>query len=116
VTESQSRWRHKTRRDLAAKVAARERRKLKSRAEKLQSVWFGLGMFGMIGWAVAVPTLIGTAVGLWIDSRWETPYSWTLMLLLTGVGLGCLNAWYWVQKESRDPEEEDRDSRTPREP
>jgi predicted F0F1-ATPase subunit len=32
-------------------------------------VWFGLGMMGLIGWSVAVPTLLGAALGLWLDSR-----------------------------------------------
>ena len=26
--------------------------------------------------------------------------SWTLTLLLIGVAVGCLNAWYWVKQES----------------
>jgi ATP synthase protein I len=26
--------------------------------------------------------------------------SWTLMLLGAGIVMGCLNAWYWVKKES----------------
>jgi ATP synthase protein I len=60
-----------------------------------------LGMFGLVGWAVAIPTLIGIAVGIWIDKRWPSPYSWTLMLLVIGVVVGCLNAWYWVRRESR---------------
>ena len=55
-------------------------------------------MFGVVGWSVAIPTLIGVAVGLWIDGRWPSRFSWTLMLLIVGVALGCINAWYWVKK------------------
>lgn len=76
-------------------------RKLKARRTRNRSVWFGLGMFGLVGWAVAVPTLIGIAVGLWLDATLESARSWTLALLLAGVVLGCLNAWYWVSRESR---------------
>lgn len=57
-------------------------------------------MFGLVGWAVALPTLLGIAPGLWIDERWPGPISWTLNLLIIGVLIGCLNAWYWVSKES----------------
>jgi ATP synthase protein I len=57
-------------------------------------------MFGLVGWSVAIPTLIGVAVGVFIDKRFDTRYSWTLMLLLIGVIVGCLNAWYWVKRES----------------
>lgn len=94
--------RHRARRDLERKVAARQERKIRARRTGERPVWFGLGMFGLVGWSVAVPALIGVAVGLWIDSRWPSRFSWTLMLLVAGVALGCLNAWWWVQRESRD--------------
>ncbi len=82
----------------AAEVGKKEARKIKSELEPDQTVWFGLGMFGIIGWSVAIPTLIGVAFGLWIDHKWPTQYSWTLMFLVAGLVLGCLNAWYWVKK------------------
>lgn len=83
-------------------VAAKEARKIKGRREKEQSsVWFGLGMFGLVGWSVAIPTLIGIALGIWLDLTWPGPFSWTLTFLFVGVVLGCLNAWYWVKRESR---------------
>lgn len=86
---------------LARKVGEKEARKIKARQEKLRTIWFGLGMFGMVGWSVVIPTLLGIALGIWIDSKWPGRFSWTLMLLMTGLLLGCLNAWYWVKKESR---------------
>ncbi|HKK29224.1 MAG TPA: AtpZ/AtpI family protein [Alphaproteobacteria bacterium] len=76
-------------------------RKIKARRTQKRGVWFGLGMFGLVGWAVAVPTLLGIALGLWLDSVTDSDMSWTLAMLLAGVALGCLNAWYWVQRESR---------------
>jgi len=82
-------------------VEAKEERKLKARSEERPKVWFGLGMFGLVGWSVAIPTLIGVALGLWIDSTWPSRYSWTLTLLFLGIVVGCLNAWYWVQRESK---------------
>jgi ATP synthase protein I len=76
-------------------------RKLRARRESRHTAWFGMGMFGLVGWSVAVPTLIGTALGLWLDENWPTRHSWTLTFLIIGVALGCLNAWYWVKQESR---------------
>ena len=67
-----------------------------------KSVWFGLGMFGLIGWSVTVPTLLFVVTGIWIDSRWPSRVSWTLTLLLIGIALGCINAWFWVKRESRN--------------
>ena len=87
--------------DLPDQVGVKEKRKIKARREKDRGVWFGLGMFGLVGWAVAIPTLIAVAVGVWIDKTWPGPYSWTLMWLFIGIVLGCLNAWYWVKRESR---------------
>jgi len=57
-------------------------------------------MFGLVGWSVAVPTVVLLALGIWIDGQTNSPYSWTLMLLVIGIALGCLNAWYWVKRES----------------
>ncbi|WP_026757017.1 AtpZ/AtpI family protein [Sediminimonas qiaohouensis] len=73
-----------------------------ARKRRRESAWYGLAMFGMVGWAVAVPVIAGTALGLWIDRRWPGEASWTLILLLGGAALGSLNAWYWVQREGRD--------------
>ncbi len=87
--------------DLARKVGAKEARKLRAKKEQDRGVWFGLGMFGLVGWSVAIPTLLFIAVGVWIDQTWPSRYSWTLMMLFVGVVLGCLNAWFWVKRESR---------------
>jgi len=79
-------------------IAEKERLKIRVRQENDETIWFGLGVFGVVGWSVAIPTLIGVAIGLWIDKNWPSQYSWTLTLLIGGVMLGCLNAWYWVKK------------------
>jgi ATP synthase protein I len=76
-------------------------RKLKARSRKRRSAWFGLGMFGLVGWAIAIPTLFGAGLGIWIDSQWQSGRSWTLALLIAGLVLGCVNAWIWISKESR---------------
>lgn len=86
--------------ELARQVAKKEERKAKARREREKGVWFGLGMFGLVGWSVAMPTVIGTLLGVWIDSTWPSRFSWTLMCLFAGVVLGCRNAWYWVKRES----------------
>ena len=51
-------------------------------------------MFGLVGWTVAVPALIGVAIGLWIDSTWPSRFSWTLMLLVFGVDYRYVEAAY----------------------
>ena len=77
---------------------------MRSRRKRHEGLWFGLGMFGLVGWAVAVPTLLGVAVGIYIDQKWPGPISWTIICLFIGVTLGCLNAWYWIKRERKNIE------------
>ena len=93
--------------DLARKVAEKSERKLKSRRDASKKAWFGLGMMGLVGWSVAVPTLIGIFVGVWIDSTGKSRYSWTFMLLIAGIVIGCMNAWHWLSKEEKDLRDEE---------
>lgn len=86
--------------NLAGKVGAKASRMIKARRNPTQ-VWFGLGMMGLIGWSVVVPTLLGAALGLWIDHHHPGSHSWTLALLVAGLAIGCLNAWHWVAKEDK---------------
>jgi len=80
-------------------VMAKARRKAQARREGDGSMWSGLGVFGLVGWSVILPTLVGIALGRWIDHRRPSPYSWTLMLLFVGLVLGCWSAWHWIQQE-----------------
>jgi ATP synthase protein I len=96
----------KDRNALSQMVGTKAARKLKARRHSTQGVWFGLGMMGLIGWSVVIPTLLGAALGIWLDSRCQGSYSWTLMLLVIGLVIGCLNAWHWVTKEHKEMREE----------
>ena len=94
---------------LAGQIGAKAARKLKAR-QSTAGVWFGLGMMGLIGWSVVVPTLLGAALGIWLDKHYPGRHPWTLALLVAGLAIGCLNAWRWVAKEDkamRDEQEDD---------
>ncbi len=91
-------------------VGSKAARKLKARRNSAQGVWFGLGMMGLIGWSVVVPTLLGAALGIWLDKHYPGKHAWTLALLVAGLAIGCLNAWHWVAKEDRKIREEQEDS------
>ena len=88
-------------RDDIERINTKVKRMQSARNQRHDSPWIGLGMFGLIGWAVAVPVLLGTGLGIWIDEQWPSDRSWVLILLLAGAVLGALNAWYWLQRESR---------------
>jgi ATP synthase protein I len=86
---------------LSRAVGQKEERKVQARMEKHRTVWFGFRMFGLVGWAVAIPTVVGALLGIWLDRTHPSRYSWTLMLLIIGLLIGCLNAGFWLSKENR---------------
>ncbi len=88
-------------------IGAKTRRKLKARRNPAPGVWFGLGMMGLVGWSVAIPTLLGAALGHWLDGHHPVAFSWTLALLVAGLAMGCFNAWHWVAREDRAMSEEE---------
>jgi ATP synthase protein I len=88
-------------------VGLKAARKLKAQRQVTQTVWSGLGMMGLVGWSVAMPTLLGAALGMWLDARYPGGRSWTLALLAAGLVLGCFNAWHWVAKEEREIREQE---------
>jgi ATP synthase protein I len=86
---------------LAEQIGSKAARKQKALRNPAPGVWFGLGMMGLIGWSVVVPTLLGAALGLWLDRTYPGGHSWTLALMAAGLTIGCLNAWHWVAKEDQ---------------
>ena len=91
---------------LSQSVCTKAERKLKALRNPAPCVWFGLGMMGLIGWSVVVPTLLGAALGHWLDTYHSGKHPWTLALLIAGLAIGCLNAWHWVAKEDREMRED----------
>ena len=100
----------KERTAFSREVGAKAARKLKARRNATPGVWFGLGMMGLVGWSVAVPTLLGAALGIWLDKRHPGSHSWTLALLVAGLVIGCFNAWIWIAKEDKAMREEQEDN------
>jgi ATP synthase protein I len=92
--------------NFSRQIGAQAARKLKAQRNSNKSIWFGLGMSGLIGWSVTIPTLIAAALGIWVDNHYPSKFSWTLMLLLLGLIIGCANAWHWVASEYKEMQEE----------
>ncbi len=88
-------------RRLAEQVGTKAARKLRARRDGAPGVWSGLGMMGLIGWSIVVPTLAGAGLGIWLDTRHAGGHRWSLALLMAGLVLGCLNAWRWVAQQDR---------------
>jgi len=95
---------------LSSQVGMKAARKIKARRHRTQGIWMGLGMMGLIGWSVVVPTLLGAALGIWLDKHYPGTHSWTLALLVAGLVMGCFNAWVWVDSEDKAMHEEPEDN------
>jgi len=93
---------------LAGQIGVKAARKLKAR-KSTSGVWFGLGMMGLVGWSVVVPTLLGAALGAWLDKHHPGTHPWTLALMVVGLAIGCLNAWYWVAQQDKAMRDEPED-------
>ena len=50
---------------------------------------------------VAFIMLLGVYLGIKLDQWYPGRLSWTLTGVVVGMTLGCLNAWFWVTRESR---------------
>ncbi len=88
-------------------VEKKAQRKQKALHNDNKSVWFGLGMMGLVGWTITIPTLGGAALGIWLDKNHPTSFSWTLTLLISGLLVGCLTAWHWTSKEHKEMNQKD---------
>ena len=88
------------------RIGAKAERKLQARRRAQNGIWFGFAMTGLVGWSVVVPTLLGTALGVWLDHHYPGTHSWTLTLLILGLVLGCWNAWHWVAREEKKMRDE----------
>lgn len=95
---------------LSKTVEMKEKRKLKEKRKSKHPILKGIGMFGLIGWSIAAPTLLGTYLGVWLDNTYPSKHSWTLTLLLTGLIVGCAGAWYWLSKEKNDIAKDEEDA------
>jgi len=87
---------------LGREVGSKAARKLKARRDSSRGVWFGMGMMGLVGWSVVVPTLLGAALGNWLDRRSTGSHSWTLTFLILGLAIGCWNSWHWIAREDKE--------------
>ena len=85
-------------------VGRKAERKIKGREDRKRSPMFWAGMFGMVGWAVSLPMVVLIYVGHLLDKNYPGPIPYRLNGVLLGMALGCLNAWYWVRRESKREE------------
>ncbi|MGE3851794.1 MAG: AtpZ/AtpI family protein [Planctomycetota bacterium] len=82
-------------------ISNKERRKVAHREQGQLHFRAQLGLFGVVGWAVSVPAVLGALAGWWLDVHAPQRFSWTIMLLLIGLLVGCAMAWTWLERQRR---------------
>ncbi|MXS80669.1 ATP synthase protein I [Nitrosomonas eutropha] len=84
--------------DASAAIRRHAERMQQKRKAPKYSPLSGLGVFGVIGWSVAIPTVGGAFLGMWLDRVVPQSFSWPIALILGGVVVGAMVAWNWIDK------------------
>ena len=93
--------------DKAAETMRRSAQRTKeARSSKSVSPLHGFSTFGIIGWSIAVPTVGGAFLGVWLDKIAPQSFSWPMALILGGIMIGGIIAWSWINKEGGDQHKE----------
>lgn len=89
---------HKTPEEkLMDKISSDAEKKIHAR-KKGKEIMFGLGVFGIVGFSIAIPTLLGILLGSYLDGKTDSSISYTITFLFLGLVIGCVNAWRWVKE------------------
>ena len=71
----------------------------RNRREENPSFWSNVGLFGVVGWSITVPMVLGLLVGRLIDKRFDSGAVYTVFLMLVGLGFGCYNVWRLISRK-----------------
>lgn len=71
------------------------------RADPEPSLGSRLGQIGILGWAIVLPTLLGLAIGHWLDRTFGTRVFFSAPLLMIGAAVGFWSAWKWMHRQQR---------------
>lgn len=82
---------------LMDKISSDAEKKIDARKSG-KEIMFGLGIFGIVGFSIAIPTLMGIFLGNYLDRRTDSTISFTITFLFLGLFIGCVNAWRWVKE------------------
>ncbi len=80
-------------------VGSKEQRKMRAEQKGPIGAWSAFGSMGSVGWLIALPTVLGSLLGVWMDHRWSTKINWTLTMLGAGLFFGCMCAGIWMNRE-----------------
>ena len=91
-------------------IGAQEKRKLKARRELQKISLVRVRHDRTYRLVSGGADFAGRSIGIWLDKRYAGNHSWTLTMLVIGLVIGCLNAWHWVTKESKEMHNDEEDN------
>jgi ATP synthase protein I len=80
-------------------VGSKEQRRLRAERRGTVGTWSAFGSMGAVGWFVALPTVLSSLFGAWLDHKWPSDINWPLTMLGAGLFVGCLFAAIWMNRE-----------------
>jgi ATP synthase protein I len=82
-------------------AAARQASKRHERGQRDPEPSIGnrLAQIGILGWTIVVPTLVGLALGRWLDRFFGSRILFSAPLLMIGAALGLWSAWKWMHRQ-----------------
>jgi ATP synthase protein I len=74
--------------------------------EEVRHAW-GISFlrFGIIGFIIITPTLIGAILGMFLDAAIPGMLPWSVVLMILGIACGFYISWSWLVKEIRRSKE-----------
>lgn len=93
-----------------AAMRRRAERLEQARKHKAASPLLGLSTFGVIGWSIALPTVMGAFLGRWLNDVAPQEFSWPIALILGGLVLGIAFAWNTISEAQQAAEKALQDS------
>lgn len=71
-------------------------------SEEVRQAWsISFLRFGIIGFSIMIPALIGAILGMALDVLKPGPLSWSIVFIIAGLALGFFMTWKWMVKEIR---------------
>lgn len=82
--------------DVVQNVQRRAAQRRRSQQEGEPTLARQFARIGVLGWLIVIPTLLGLALGRWLDGLLDTQLMFSGALLLAGLALGCWSGWRWM--------------------
>lgn len=80
-------------REISAAISKQEELERRARTSRGRNLWVQVSRVGTLGWLIALPIVGGALLGNLLDHRLGTGVTFTLALLMLGLGLAGYALW-----------------------